>query len=78
MSRHKNRPIKHLRWFHDMYEPLGYRMEFARSGHLKVRDEDGRLVTTFSMTPSDRLAGRKAQADMRRYHRNKLEVNHVG
>jgi hypothetical protein len=68
------RPIKHLRWFRDVYEPLGYHVEFARSGHLKVRDEDGRLVTTFSATPSDWRAGRKAQADMRRHHRNRMET----
>lgn len=71
MSRRKHRPIKHLGWFRDLYVPLGYRMEPAGSGHWKVRDDAGRLVTTFSATPSDRLAGRKARADMARYHRGR-------
>lgn len=69
------RPIKNLRWFRDMYEPLGYRMEFARSGHLKVWDPDGRLVTTFSATPSDCWAGRKQQADIRRHERGRPTHN---
>ena len=88
------RPVPRMRTARVVAEIMSGRVRSARPGqsladlvgafsdgglhHLPVADEDGRLVTTFSVTPSDWRAGRKARADMARYHRNRLENNHVG
>ncbi|MGH3633960.1 MAG: hypothetical protein ACRDTS_07690 [Mycobacterium sp.] len=60
---------KRLAWF-DEYRQLGYSLERARrSGHFKVRDASGILVTTIAASPSDHRAHRNAQAVLRRYER---------
>lgn len=50
------------------YRELGY--TFQRNGHLKIRDPEGRLVTTIPCTPSDsRYCYTRAQ--LRRHERQR-------
>lgn len=62
MSGGSARPWRRLRWFRDRWEPLGYTAEHAATGHYKVRDPDGRYVTSISSTPYNERA-RKFEAE---------------
>jgi hypothetical protein len=66
------RSIKHLKWFAP-YRELGYTVTHGGAGHLKCYDPDGRLVTTFSWSPSCRRAQLNAQADLRRHEKRRHE-----
>lgn len=63
--------MKRLKWFDDEFRQLGYRIERARSGHLKVTDPNGVLAASASFTPSDRNAYKAAQRDLRRHERRR-------
>ena len=62
---------KDLRWL-EQYIRLGYTV--IRNSHLQVRDPEGRLATSLSITPSADAGHRAAQAQLRRHerHRNTL------
>ncbi|MBT1161257.1 hypothetical protein [Bifidobacterium sp. SO1] len=59
-SRGDDRKIR--RWL----ERKGYTVELANSSHWKIT-RDGRLVTTTSLTPSDRNSYKNLLHDIRRY-----------
>lgn len=44
----------------------GYVVVQGKSNHLKVYD-DGRLITTLSLSPSDRMWSKRARQDIAKY-----------
>lgn len=64
---------RNLRWFCDRWEPLGYTAVYARrSGHYKVYDPAGRLVTSLSSTPRNAKAPeREGESILRRHHQRR-------
>lgn len=59
---------KNLKWLKP-YQKLGY--TFARNSHIHVRDPEGRLAASLSVTPSTRAGYRAAQAQLRRHERGR-------
>lgn len=59
---------KHLKWFQE-YKSIGYRLRLGRSGHYKIYDPAGKLVTTIPSTPSDRRSEVNARSQLRRHQR---------
>lgn len=57
---------KDLKKIKKALEDQGFQTEVTRRGHLIVRDSDGRLVTTFSGTPSDGRSWKNSIAAARR------------
>ena len=68
------RKSKDLKWFNEEYKKIGYSLDKAKSGHLKVRDPNGRLVTTLAATPSDHRGLKNAQAHLKRHERARQAV----
>jgi hypothetical protein len=63
---------KNLAWFAE-FEQLGYTVEQACSGHFKVRDSAGMLVTSISATPSDHRGHMNVRAQLRRHERHRSD-----
>ncbi|WP_123378638.1 hypothetical protein [Pseudokineococcus lusitanus] len=57
---------KDLKKIVEAIEAAGYTTETLKSGHVEVRDADGRKVTTFAGTASDRRSTLNALAPLKR------------
>ncbi len=65
----KAKQRRHLRWFREQWEPLGYTATYGASGHWKVRSPEGRYIATISSSPSDDKAPeREVTRILRRHH----------
>lgn len=63
---------KSLQWFEsEGYERLGYRLSRTRSGHWKVLDPAGKLVTVLGSTNSDHRGWLNERARLRRHQRDR-------
>jgi hypothetical protein len=53
----------------DKLRQEGFSVELTNGGHWEVRGENGRRVTTFPQTPSDRRWKLNAESEVKRWKR---------